>query len=154
MSNAYPLDPAGLQAYLLEQIGPARSLQLAVEADDPETVVIAAPLEPNRNDKGTAFAGSLLSVAALAGWAVVARWCAAESLEAEVVLRSSSARFLAPARSGFRAVAHRADLSQCENLSRMLARSGRGRVEIPVEVSSDAATVMSFLGVYAVLLQR
>jgi thioesterase domain-containing protein len=154
MPNRSMLERAGLEAYLLEQIGPARAMQLAVEGDDPAAVIIAAPLGANRNDKGTGFAGSLLSVAALAGWAVLARWCAAESVEADVVLQSSSASFLAPARAAFRAVAHRPDPSRCESLSRMLARSGRGRVEIPVEVSSEATTVMSFEGVYAVLLRQ
>jgi thioesterase domain-containing protein len=148
MRNA--LDIAGLQAFLSARIAPARALGLAVEATEP--VTIAAPLEPNLNDKGTAFAGSLFSVAALAGWTQLMRWCAAQSLEAEVLLQASKAQFLAPARAGFRATACEPALSQQKKLARMLARSGRGRIEIAVSVSCEQTLVMTLAGVYAVIL--
>ena len=149
MSNAQLTDLESLRAYLTARIAPARALGVRVEAIDP--VTISAPLESNLNDKGTGFAGSLFSVAALAGWALVTRWCAAEPVEAEVVLQSSTARFLAPARADFRALAHEPPAAQREQLHRMLARSGRGRAEVAVDVKCHEALVMSFTGVYAVL---
>ena len=139
-----------LQAFLTARIAPARALGLTVAATDPMT--ISAPLEGNLNDKGTGFAGSLFSVAALAGWALVTRWCAAEPIDAEVVLQSSRARFLAPARGEFRAIAHELPAKELEKLMRMLARSGRGRAEVRVDVKCDDKLVMSFTGVYAVIL--
>ena len=114
-------------------------------------MIISAPLEANLNDKGTGFAGSLFSVAALAGWALVMRWCATERLDAEVVLQSSTARFLAPARADFRALAHELPAAQREKLRRMLARSGRGRADIAVDLKCHEALVMSFTGTYAVI---
>jgi len=145
-----PLDAAGLQAYLTARIAPARALGITVEATDP--VVIAAPLEPNLNDKGTAFAGSLFSVAALAGWAQVMRWCAAQSFEAEVMLQASKAQFLAPARAQVRATALEPSRVLQEKLARMLARSGRGRIEVAVSVSCEETVVMTLAGVYAVIV--
>jgi thioesterase domain-containing protein len=149
MSNAQLSDLESLRAYMTARIGPLRALGLIVEAIDP--VTISAPLEANLNDKGTAFAGSLFSVAALAGWALVMRWCATEPVDAEVVLQSSTARFLSPARAGFRALAHEPPAAQREKLRRMLARSGRGRAEIAVDVKCHEALVMSFTGAYAVI---
>jgi thioesterase domain-containing protein len=149
MSNAHLTDLESLRAYLTARIAPARALGVRVEAVDP--VTISAPLVSNLNDKGTGFAGSLFSVAALAGWALVMRWCAAESLEAEVVLQSSTARFLAPARADFRALAHEPPAAQRDKLHRMLTRSGRGRAEVAVDVKCHEALVMSFSGVYAVI---
>ena len=149
MSNARLTDLESLGAYLTARIAPARALGVRVEAVDP--VMISAPLESNVNDKGTGFAGSLFSVAALAGWALVMRWCATESVEAEVVLQSSTARFLAPARADFRALAHEPPAAQRDKLRRMLTRSGRGRAEVAVDVKCHEALVMSFTGVYAVI---
>jgi len=149
MSNVQLTDLESLKAYLTARIAPARALGVRLEAVDP--VTISAPLEPNLNDKGTGFAGSLFSVAALAGWALVTRWCAAEPVAAEVVLQSSTARFLAPARADFRALAHEPPAAQREKLLRMLARSGRGRTEVAVDVKCHEALVMSFTGVYAVI---
>lgn len=149
MSSARLTDLESLRVYLTARIAPARALGVRVEAVDP--VTISAPLDSNLNDKGTGFAGSLYSVAALAGWALLMRWCAAESLEAEVVLQSSTARFLAPARADFRALAHEPSAAQRDKLHRMLARSGRGRTEVAVDVKCREALVMSFTGVYAVI---
>jgi thioesterase domain-containing protein len=142
-------DLDSLGAYLTARIAPARALGVRLEAIEPLT--IAAPLEANLNDKGTGFAGSLFSVAALAGWALLTRWCAAEGVDAEVVLQSSTARFLAPARAGFRAVAHEPTPAERDRLRRMLARSGRGRAELAVDVRCHEAIVMGFSGAYAVI---
>lgn len=149
MSNAQLTDLEGLRDYMTARIAPARAMGIRVEAIDPLT--ISAPLEANLNDKGTGFAGSLFSVAALAGWALVMRWCAAERVDAEVVLQSSTARFLAPARADFRALAHEPPTAQRDKLRRMLARSGRGRTEIAVDLKCHEALVMSFTGAYAVI---
>jgi thioesterase domain-containing protein len=152
MSNAQLTHLESLQAFLTARIAPARALGVTVAATEP--VTISAPLEGNLNDKGTGFAGSLFSVAALAGWALVTRWCAVEAIEAEVVLQSSRVRFLAPARGEFRAIAHELPEKQRQKLARMLARSGRGRAEVAIDVKCDEAVVMSFTGVYAVILSK
>lgn len=152
MSNTQLTHIESLQAFLTARIAPARALGVTVAATEP--VTICAPLEGNLNDKGTGFAGSLFSVAALAGWALVTRWCAAEPIDAEVVLQSSRVRFLAPARGEFRAIAHELPEKQRQKLARMLARSGRGRAEVVVDVKCDEAAVMSFTGVYAVMLSE
>jgi thioesterase domain-containing protein len=152
MSNAPLTHLESLQAFLTARIAPARALGVTVAATEP--VTISAPLEGNLNDKGTGFAGSLFSVAALAGWALVTRWCAVEPIDAEVVLQSARVRFLAPARGEFRAIAHELPEKQRQKLARMLARSGRGRAEVAVEVKCEEAAVMSFNGVYAVMLSE
>jgi thioesterase domain-containing protein len=144
------LDRDSLQAYLMAHIAPAHALGLTIVGVEPLT--IAAPLAANLNDKGSAFAGSLYSAAALAGWALLTRWCSAESVDAEVALHASSARFLAPARAPFRATARAPAPADLEKLKRMLARAGRGRIELSVEVSCEALLVMTLSGAYAVSL--
>ena len=150
MINAQLTHLESLQAFVTARIAPARALGVTVSATDP--VTISAPLEGNLNDKGTGFAGSLFSVAALAGWALVTRWCATEPVDAEVMLQSSRARFLAPARTEFRAIAHELGDQQRDKLARSLVRGGRGRAEVKVDVKCDEKLVMSFTGVYAVVL--
>ncbi len=149
ITQMHPLDRDALQALLTAHIAPARALGLAVVGVEPLTMV--APLAANLNDKGSAFAGSLYSVAALAGWALLTRWCVAECIETEVALQSSTARFLVPARADFRAIAREPEPAQRHKLQRMLARSGRGRTEISVDVSCAEVLVMSFTGAYAVI---
>lgn len=149
MSNIQLTHLETLRAYLTTRIAPARALGVTIESIDPLTV--GAPLEANLNDKGIAFAGSLFSVAALAGWALVTRWCATERIGAEVVLQSSKARFLAPARADFHALARELPAAQQSKLRRMLERGSRGRAEVAVEVKCREALVMTFTGVYVVI---
>lgn len=137
-----------LQAHITAHIAPAHALGLTLVSADP--VTIAAPLTPNVNDKGTAFAGSLFSVAALAGWMHLTRWCAAQALAAEIVLQSAEAQFLAPARAAFHAVVREPSSQQRARLESMLARRGRGRIELAIEVSCEARLVMKLAGVYAI----
>lgn len=149
MLNPQLTNLESLRAYTSVRIAPARALGLSLEAIDPVTV--SAPLEANLNDKGSGFAGSLFSAAALAGWALVTRWCATAPFEAEVALQSSTARFLAPARADFRAVAREPAAAHLEKLARTLERRGRGRAQVVVDVQCHDASVMTFTGTYAVL---
>jgi thioesterase domain-containing protein len=98
------------------------------------------------------FSFAWAGAAALAGWALLTRWCSAESIDAEVALHESSARFLAPARAPFRATARAPRPADLEKLRRMLARAGRGRIELCVEVRCEALLVMTLSGAYAVSL--
>jgi len=148
MANARSIDAASLEAWLAGRIAPARSLGVTIERAEPLT--IAAPLAANINDKGTAFAGSLFSVAALAGWLHLTRWCAARALEAQVALQRADAQFLAPARAAFRATVHAPSATADGKLEAMLARRGRGRIALAIEVHCEAQLVMKLAGVYAV----
>ncbi len=58
---------------------PGTSGIIVEAADDDEPVVLRAPLAPNANHKGTAFGGSLYSLAVLTGWA----WAHALSRDAQ-----------------------------------------------------------------------
>jgi thioesterase domain-containing protein len=57
-----------LEATWHREIPLATAMQVAVEGYDGARLTIRAPLAPNRNLHGTAFAGSLFSVCALTGW--------------------------------------------------------------------------------------
>lgn len=66
-------------------------------------------------------------------------------------LRTYLTARIAPARADFRALAHEPPAVQRDKLRRMLARGGRGRAEVAVDVKCHEALVMSFTGTYAVL---
>jgi len=56
-----------LQERIDQEIPLAKHIGIVVESADDTTVVLRAPLAPNGNHKGTAFGGSLYSVAVLSG---------------------------------------------------------------------------------------
>ncbi|MBN1141677.1 MAG: YiiD C-terminal domain-containing protein [Deltaproteobacteria bacterium] len=91
---------------ILNRIEPYSSLGLRLEALDSERAVISMPLDGNRNDKGTGFAGSLYSALVLAGWCLTMKTCADRGDGPwEAMIKGSQVSFLRPVASDCRAVA-------------------------------------------------
>ena len=136
---------------LLDHIAPVKALEIesVVRADG--GVELHAPLEPNCNDKGSAFAGSLSSLLVLAGWATVTRRLQAETLAADVMVVESQTRFLRPARSDLRSDAELADL---EGLLTSLRAKARGRIEATCQVYSGGELCAEMTASYAVFLRK
>lgn len=80
----------------LEKIEPFMRLGMRFLDASPGSIAIQAPLEGNRNDKGTMFAGSIYSVMALAGWALARTICKEQAGISNVVISESQATYLAP----------------------------------------------------------
>ena len=57
-----------MKAFLYQHIPLAVAMQVNIDDYDGQHLVISAPLAVNNNDKGTAFAGSISSLATVSGW--------------------------------------------------------------------------------------
>jgi thioesterase domain-containing protein len=60
-----------LELFLHEMIPLAKAMGVGVEVSDASALVLTAPKEQNKNSLNTAFGGSLVSLATLAGYGVV-----------------------------------------------------------------------------------
>ena len=143
-----------LQGRLVGEFALARHIGILVESADDGGVVLRAPLSPNANFKGTAFAGSLYSVAVLTGWAWVTRYLAARDVPADTVIQESSVQFLAPVQGELRASAAAPSSEQIDKFRRMLQRAGRGRIGLRVDIHNDRTLAMLFEGVFAAAMRR
>jgi thioesterase domain-containing protein len=138
-----------LQHRIANEFALARHIAIAVEAADDAAVVLRAPLAPNANYKGTAFGGSLYSVAVLAGWAWVTRYLAARGLPADAVIQESNVRYLAPVHGELCARASAPAAAHIAKFCRMLDRAGRGRISVRVEIDYEQTVAVLFEGVFA-----
>jgi thioesterase domain-containing protein len=132
----------------------ARHIGVVVESADDDAVVLRAPLAPNANFKGTAFGGSLYSLAVLTGWAWVTRYLAARGLPADAVIQESSMRFLSPVKGELRASAAAPSAAQIDKFRKMLQRAGRGRIRLRVEIIHDQTLATLFEGVFAANIRQ
>src|ERR1700728_5131624 len=98
----------------------ARHIGVIVESADDAAVVLRAPLAPNANYKGTAFGGSLYSLAVLTGWAWVTRYLAARGVSVDAVIQESNTRFLIPVEGELRASAAAPCAVQIDKFRKML----------------------------------
>lgn len=142
-----------LQTRIIGEFALARHIGIVVERADDAVVVLRAPLAPNANYKGTAFGGSLYSVAVLAGWAWVTRYLAARQIPADAVIQESSMRFLTPVEGELRAAAAAPAAAEIGKFRKMLERAGRGRISLQVQMSHGGIAATVFDGVFAALLR-
>ena len=142
-----------LQQRIAGEFPLARHIGIVVDSADDAGIVLRAPLAPNSNDKGTAFGGSLYSIAVLTGWSWVARYLAAHELAADAVIQESTIRYLAPVGAELCASLAPPSAAQVDKFRRMMQRAGRGRIRLNVDIHCDAVLATRFEGVFAATLR-
>ena len=153
MPDESPFGRDYLQARIVAEFSLARHIGVVVERADDEGIVIAAPLVPNANYKGTAFGGSLFSVAVLTGWAWLTRYMDCARIAGDAVIQESTIRYLVPVHGALRATLVRPDAARVEKFARMLRRARRGRIRLQVQIHEGRRLATEFDGIYAAALR-
>jgi thioesterase domain-containing protein len=138
-----------LQERITAEFPLARHIGIVVERADASGIVLCAPLGLNSNYKGTAFGGSLFSVAVLAGWAWVTRYLASTELAADAVIQESTIRYLAPVHGTLRASLQPPATVDIAKFRKMLLRAGRGRIRLLVQIHHERTLTTEFDGLFA-----
>jgi thioesterase domain-containing protein len=143
-----------LQQRIDREIMLARPMGIIVESADELSLVLRAPLAPNANHKGTAFGGSLYSLAVLTGWAWLTRFLATRKLDAEAVIQESSMRFLKPVHGEMRACLEIPAAADIDKFQKMLVRADRGRIRLQVKMHEGSTLATIFDGLFAAAMRR
>ncbi|MGA2838773.1 MAG: YiiD C-terminal domain-containing protein [Steroidobacteraceae bacterium] len=144
-----PFGKEYLQKRITSEFALARHIGVVVERADDFGLVLSAPLAPNANYKGTAFGGSLFSVAVLTGWAWLTRYLDAAQVAADAVIQESTIRYLAPVHGILRATLVPPTTAHIEKFRKMLQRAGRGRIRLIVDIRQGPTLAAKFEGVFA-----
>jgi thioesterase domain-containing protein len=95
------------------------------------------------------FGGSLFCVAVLTGWAWVTRYLEARGVNADAVIQESTIEYLKPVNSGFQGILRAPPAGDVQKFLKMLARSGRGRIRLHVDIrEDDPVAAVRFDGVF------
>jgi thioesterase domain-containing protein len=143
-----------LQGRIDREIVLAKHMGIIVEAANNDALILCAPLAPNANHKGTAFGGSLYSLAVLTGWAWLTRDLAVRKFDAAAVIQESNMRFLLPVHGEMRASVEIPTGAEIAKFHKMLSRAGRGRIHLSVQVRHGASVAAVFDGVFAAAMRR
>jgi thioesterase domain-containing protein len=154
MPKAGGYDAEYLQKRIDREIVLAKHMGIIVEAADDSALVLRAPLAPNANHKGTAFGGSLYSLAVLTGWAWLTRDLAVRKIDAAAVIQESTMRFLLPVHGEMRACADLPAGAEIDKFHKMLVRAGRGRIRLSVQVHHAQSVAARFDGLFAAAVRR
>lgn len=138
------------QRYMENEVPLSQHMKLKVEALSP-AVVIAAPLAPNQNNKGTAFAGSLHAALSLAGWIVTQNWADPEIQKHDVVLFKSEIRFASPVTGDFKVRSEMEPGTDLIKVRNLLDKKGRARVNVLGTIIEGLEEKCHFQGSYVIL---
>lgn len=153
-----PLVPASLalrdlESFLHRQIPLTRALGLQVIERNTERLVLAAPLEPNRNHLGTAFGGSLHALPTLACYATLWTILREAGIEGHVVIKRSQVQYRQPVTADFRAVCPRPPVARVDEFLADLRRHGKARMELTAFVEgADERPAVEFTGSFVAVV--
>jgi thioesterase domain-containing protein len=143
-----------LQEIIDREIMLAKPMGIIVDSANEAAMILRAPLAPNANHQGSAFGGSLYSIAVLTGWAWMTRFLATRKLDADAVIQESSIRYLAPVRGEMRASIEIPGGAEVDKFQKMLERARRGRIRLQVNVYAGATLATVFDGLFAAAMRR
>ncbi|MDO5638305.1 MAG: YiiD C-terminal domain-containing protein [Neisseria sp.] len=143
------MNPAMLQNFLYQNIPAAAALQLAVLESTPERVALLAPFAPNQNHHHTIFGGSIALAATLCGWSLV--HVRHPECKGKIVIQEGHTRYLKPAEGDLTAICETADEAAWAKCAEMLARRGKGKIDLLCSLYSEGVLAAEFSGRYVVL---
>ncbi|HPE62269.1 MAG TPA: YiiD C-terminal domain-containing protein [Thiolinea sp.] len=128
---------AALQQTLHDHIPLSRAMGFTIVALTDGQLQVTAPLAPNSNIHGTAFAGSLYSVATLTAWALAYHWLERLPFATELVLGKADIHYRQPVQGALQC--HLApDAAVRTRFLQAVEQHGHGRVTLEVNIN-DAA---------------
>jgi thioesterase domain-containing protein len=148
------MENATLEQYLHRQIPLSAAMGVTVDVANSDSVVLAAPLEPNVNHKSTAFGGSISALAILAAWSLVHLRLLEEGLSCEVVIQSNRMDYERPITGRFSAASSLPDPAAWPAFLKTLVRRGVARIEVRSELMAEAAVAGRLSGRFVAFLRK
>lgn len=143
-------DPQEINDYLARHVPLFTAMQAQVTSCDPAGLSMKAPLEPNINDKGIAFGGSLAAIASLTGWALTRITLREHGETAEIVITDSTLKFLRPVRGEIVTECQRPDAATVERFIGSVRQRGKARWNVEVVIHADGELAMIFNAQYGI----
>jgi thioesterase domain-containing protein len=148
------MEISALEQYLHRQIPLSAAMKVVVIGATLQSVVLAAPLEPNINHKSTAFGGSLSALGILAAWSLVHLRLLDEGENCEVIIQSNQMDYDRPVTGPFIARSVLTSPATWHVFLKTLRRRKLARVEVHSELVFEEAVVGRLSGRFVAFLQK
>lgn len=142
------------ELFLHEMIPLAKMMGVGVEVSDDRALTLKAPKEQNKNPLNTAFGGSLVSLATLAGygvvWELMKNEKGAEKSEWRIVVKESRAAYRRPVIGDLRAICERPAQAAIAEFKEALARYGKAKLKLRARVVEQGETAVDVTAAFVV----
>lgn len=145
------MSPMDLERYLHDHIPLSKAMEVSVVEAGDAAVVLAAPLGPNINHRGTVFGGSASALAILAAWSLLHRRLHREGLSCRLVIQRNAMEYELPIPGAFTARAQLDPVAEWASFLRMLKRMGRARIAVTAVLEHGGHRVGRFTGEFVAL---
>jgi thioesterase domain-containing protein len=144
-----------LQDFFMLNVPLARAAEISVHSYDGEKLVFQAPLEPNINDKGTAFGGSIYVLCVSTAWGMSSIKAQELGLDGELVVAKAEIEYLRPLNEDLHAEAVSPDEESLQHFKESFERHGKAVFELDVVANnSEGKACACFRGKYALLKRK
>jgi thioesterase domain-containing protein len=126
-----------------------RAMGVAVESYDGTRLVITAPLALNINHLGTAFGGSLNTLAVLSGYGLL--WIELQDTECHLVIRESAISYERPVRGELRAICVRPVADALAAFRKRFDEKGKARIALDATIEDEGTVAARFRGTFVAL---
>jgi thioesterase domain-containing protein len=132
----------------------AKAMGVGVEVSDDRALVLTAPKEQNKNSLNTAFGGSLVALATLAGYGVV--WelmkdeTKAEKPVWHIVVKESRAAYRRPVLGDLRAICERPAQAAIAEFKDALDRYGKAKLKLRASIIEDGNVAVDVQAAFVV----
>ena len=135
------------ETYLRKHIPLTQAMQVQAASLDAHALTLSAPLAANHNHQGSAFGGSLASLAVLAGWGFL--WLALDhGRGTNIVVRDMHMEFLHPVNGGLHAACALPAPAAWERFAATLTRRHKARIEVRIEILCESVTCARCTGLF------
>ena len=143
-----------LELFLHEMIPLAKAMGVGVEVSDARALVLRAPKEQNKNSLNTAFGGSLVSLATLAGygvvWELMKNERGADKAEWRIVVKESRAAYRRPVIGDLRAICERPAQAAIAEFKDALSRYGKAKLKLKASIVEDGNVAVDVTAAFVV----
>ena len=137
-----------LQDYIDTHIPLTADMGIRVESWGEEGLELAAPFLPNKNDKNTAFGGSLSVMVTLAGWGLTFLFLRDAGIPADVMVRRTRIDYKRPVPGRILARCLMPDGQERQRFLGDLRRTGKARWDLSLEVDGNGIPAVVCEGVF------
>jgi thioesterase domain-containing protein len=141
-----------LQNKITKAIPVSDAMQFSIAELSSGSILVQAPLAPNVNIHGTGFAGSIYSIAVLAGWGLSTHIMDLLDMDGELVVSKAEIKYRAPITG---TIECRAKVSESErkDFQHSFNDTGKGKLSLTIEIG-DARQAVLLGTFYAVSRSR
>lgn len=140
-----------LTAFFHEHLPLIKHMELELESYDGQSLILTAPLEPNINDKQTAFGGSLYNVAVMTCWGMAFLKTQEYNIDCNQVVTRANIEYKSPVRGTIRAICKAPEQAVIDKFIGNYKARGKAKIDLAATITCGGKTAVNFEGQYAIL---